>query len=339
MTLLKKSLSTLFRTSVGMRNFIYDRGWIAQNRLPVTVVSVGNIAVGGTGKTPFVQMLVQALEVEGPVAILSRGYRSQIERSGRIAKVSDGAGPLYSVRECGDEPYFLAKTTRAQIWVGPNRVASGYSAIQHGARCLILDDGMQHLRLARDIEIVLLDGEDPLSGGDFLPLGKLRDFPSRLRGAHLIVINHVQNESAFQKIVEEIRTMTSAPCIGVCPELILPSKWYGKKVGIFCGIGNPDRFVQGVESLGVSIVDRWLLRDHSVPVRRALQRFADSCVEKQAECLLCTEKDAVKIPLGVETNIPIVPVKMRLRLVAGEEYWEQLVKNIKTGMEWNGSRH
>lgn len=339
MPLLKKSLSALFRTSVGMRNFVYKRGWATQTQLPVMVVSVGNIAVGGTGKTPFVQMLVEALETEGPIAILSRGYRSQIERTGRIAKISDGTGPQCSVRACGDEPYFLAKTTHAQVWVGPNRLASGYSAIQHGARCLLLDDGMQHRRLARDVEIVLIDGEDPLSGGEFLPAGKLRDFPARLAEAHFIAINHVRDASHFQGIVDSLKKYTSAPCIGMRPELEVPNQIIGGKCSVFCGIARPERFVQGLEALGVEVVDTLVLPDHRSPSRQALSRFATRCAANGVECLLCTEKDAVKLLADISVALPIIPVKMRLRIVQGHAHWEQLLNNVKNGMEWNGSRH
>ena len=322
------SLSYLFRAGVGLRHFAYAKEWISKTQLNVPVISVGNIVLGGTGKTPFVQMLTRALQDFYKTAILSRGFRSQIERSGKVLKISSQGQPLYPAEECGDEPFCLAQETMADIWVGCDRVECGHRAIQDGAQCLILDDGMQHRQLARDIEIVVVDAKDPFSKGRFFPRGLLRDFPSRLKEAHLIVANHIADPAHFTSLQRELKKYTPAPLLGVHVEFTEKERIRHKRAGVYCGIGRPERFIDALRALEVDIVDTLVLLDHRKPEEGQLRRFVDVCQKKGADLILCTMKDYVKLPLKFCCALPLFPVKMKLQISSGKEHWDTLIKNI-----------
>jgi tetraacyldisaccharide 4'-kinase len=321
-------LSIIYRSVIAARNFAYDRGWLSSVQLPSIVISVGNIIVGGTGKTPFVHLLASQLQQKVRLAILTRGFRSQIEKSGKIQKISSENGPLFSPQECGDEPYFLAQKTKASIWVGADRVASGHLAIKEGAQCLLLDDGMQHRRLKRNFEIVILDGLDPLSRGRFLPLGLLRDSPKRLQAADLIVFTHVKDQAHYLELQKQLHCYTHAPTIATRIEVLNKKSEVPRKVGVFCGIGTPARFLQTVRDLKSEIVDTLILKDHESLQSGQLQKFAENCREKGAEALLCTEKDDVKLFPNPSLCLKIKPIEIQLKIIGGKEHWEKLIENI-----------
>ena len=313
-------LSVFYRSIIAARNLAYDRGWFSSAQLPAVVVSVGNIVVGGTGKTPLVHLLASELQEKTGLAILTRGFRSQIEKCGEVKKISSKNGPLFPAEECGDEPYFLAQKTKASIWVGPDRIASGRSAIGEGANCLILDDGMQHRRLKRDFEIVMIDGMDPFSNERFLPWGLLRDSPKRLQSADLIVVTHAQNK----EVQKQLKRFTKAPIVAT--QIEVKKTDFPKKVGVFCGIGKPDRFLQTVRDLKSKIVNTLILQDHGSLQKGQLQTFAEQCRDQGAEAILCTEKDFVKITS--DACLKIIPVEIQLKIIAGQEHWDQLIENI-----------
>ncbi|MGC1877784.1 MAG: tetraacyldisaccharide 4'-kinase [Rhabdochlamydiaceae bacterium] len=322
------ALSTLYRSAIAARNLAYDRGWISSIKLPAVVVSIGNIVVGGTGKTPLVHLLASELQSKVQLAILTRGYRSSIERSGRCRQISSGNGPLCQSEECGDEPYFLAQKTRASIWVGGDRVASGRLAIAEGANCLLLDDGMQHRGLKRDFEIVILDGTDPFSKERFLPWGLLRDTPKRLRFADLIVFTHVKDQKHHQQLQKQLSPFTHAPAVAFQIEVLNKQLFPPRKVGVFCGIGKPTHFLQTIRDLKSEIVDTLILKDHASLQKGELRDFAKKCREKGAEALLCTEKDYVKISPDPSLCLKIDPVEIQLKILTGKEHWETLIENI-----------
>ncbi len=259
---------------------------------------------------------------------MTRGFRSQIEQSGRIEQISKGSGPLLPAGECGDEPFFLAQKTKASIWVGADRILSGRRAIADGANCLLLDDGMQHRRLRRDFEIVIVDGADPFSKGRFLPWGLLRDSPKRLKNASAIVVTHVKDTAHFRRIQTLISPFSRAPLIGTQVEILNKDRFSPRKIGVFCGIGQPSRFLQTARDLNQEIVDTLILRDHGVLQNGQLEKFAKNCHKKGAEALLCTEKDYVKLSPNLSLGLEIIPVGIELKIIAGKEHWEQLIDNI-----------
>lgn len=328
-------LSYAFSAGVRLRHMAYEKKWLSAARLPACVVSVGNIVVGGSGKTPVVHKLVRALEDRYKTAILTRGFRSEIERSGRVAKTASSGTSAYSPNVCGDEPFWLGNETRADVWVGRDRVKAGRQAIQEGAECLILDDGMQHRRLARDIEIVVVDAKDPLAKGRFLPRGRLRDLPSRLKAADLIIANHLTDPSLEAQVQGALAKYTDAPIVGVYVEPLDVKVIKNQRVGVFCGLGNPERFLETLKALDVGIVDTLLLLDHCAPEQEQLCRFIDACQKKGATRILCTEKDAVKLSPLLQAALPILPVKVQLEISCGEQHWEACLARIADHIKRN----
>ncbi len=207
-----------------IRNMLYDRKWLRITKVSRTVVSIGNIVAGGTGKTPLVLLLASQFPGR-KIAILSRGYKTN------------------------DEPLLLAnRIQNAKVYVGIDRVKLAKQACSEGAELIILDDGFQHRKIHRDFDLVIQHGSDPLGKGHFLPWGFLRDHPSRLKQADAIFINSA--ESLTPHIHLKMRVDSEAT-------------YHGQKVAIFCGIAKPHLFKKTVESLGAIIVDEWIIADHA----------------------------------------------------------------------------
>jgi tetraacyldisaccharide 4'-kinase len=324
-------LSVPYRFVVALRNFCYDRGILPSQKLKGTVVSIGNVVAGGTGKTPLTQLLATCLQDHMHLGILTRGYRSHIEKQKGIKQISTGTGPLCSAAECGDEPFLLAQKTKASIWVGADRVTSGKRAIAQGIQCLLLDDGMQHRRLKRDFEIVVIDGRDPFSKGRFLPWGMLRDSPKRLENATLIVATHVKDSAHFAQLQALIPLYSLAPLVGSQIAVLDKEHFKPGKVGVFCGIGKSAYFLQTVRDLKSEIIDTLILEDHGSLRQDQLEAFAENCLEKGAKAILCTEKDYVKLPRSQIEKLPleIVPVAIEMKIVFGREDWDHLIEKIK----------
>jgi tetraacyldisaccharide 4'-kinase len=321
-------LSLFYRSGVSLRNMAYDSGLFSSEKLPIPVISVGNVVAGGTGKTPFVQLLVSRLQGKVRLGILTRGFRSHIEKMGLIKQIADGNGPLFPAKQCGDEPYLLAKKTNVPIWVGADRVKSGRMAVAQGLNCLVLDDAMQHRRLKRDFEIAIVDGDDPFSKGRYLPWGLLRDSPKRLKNASLIVVSHIKGDDHFRQIEAAITPLSDSPLIGVRTEVLEKERFTPRKVGVFCGIGQPARFLQAVRDLNQEIVDTLILKDHAALKKGQLENFAKRCLEKGAEVLLCTEKDHVKLYPSNASCLDIIAVEVEMKIVAGREHWDRFIDNI-----------
>jgi tetraacyldisaccharide 4'-kinase len=315
---LLRALSYLYRTGVALRNEAYDLGMFKAHDAGLPVVSVGNIIAGGTGKTPFVKFLAQELSKKLKIAIVSRGYRSKIENTGQVFQVT----PEMDVASCGDEPYWLARDLpHVQVWVGKNRLISAKFAKDKGANLILMDDGMQHRKLKRDIEIVLVDGEDPLGKGFFLPRGLLRDSPARLKNADCIVVIKPTTETMEQ----ELRQFTQAPI--VFAERVTNVSLKGKKVAVFCAIGKPQKFLQSVREAGGEVVASFFKPDHDPFYPGELKKFAE---ESLADILVCTEKDQVKLPSDFKCRLPIIALTSHLKISRNETAWQELLNNIQS---------
>jgi tetraacyldisaccharide 4'-kinase len=391
-------LSWLFQLVVSCRNWFFDQGWPRCYNPPVrAVISVGNIVAGGTGKTPVTLMLAKAFYDRYSIAILSRGYRSPAERFASPLTLCEGSGPQYSALYCGDEPYLLAThLPKAHVFVGKNKRIAARMAADAGVDMVIIDDGMQHRRLIRDFDIVILDAADPFGGGFFLPRGFLREGPKSLNRVQLIIVNHVENEEQFEKVKKLVRPYSSAPIIGTewhvaalldladdgykidsikletavqddkvtqdfevesllmggdhfqkvkappirtdegskdCVNLSSStaiSRMMGKKVGMFCGIAHPESFRQTVLDLGADIVAEDIFPDHLIPDSARLELFAERCAGEGAECIICTEKDCVKLEEAAQFCIPVVWVQMELQVVKGIEEWNHFLREVES---------
>lgn len=311
-------LSYLYKSGVFLRNFAYDAKVFKAKKVAAPVISVGNIVAGGTGKTPFVKMLADALSQLFKVAILSRGYLSKVERSKETVCIHADT----AVEICGDEPFWLARQLpQVSVWVGKNRCELAERSLQKGATVLLLDDGMQYRDLHRDIEIVVMDGEDLFGKGYFLPRGLLRDTPRRLKRADLIVINDAK---CHTKVKEKLLSYTQAPLLFVRMKLQTDLK--GKKVGVFCAIGKPQRFIHSLKEAGFDITATFFKQDHLPFSYDEIEKFAK---ESKAEALVCTQKDYVKIPAQATFQLPLIPIAAEFEIVSGKDEWHKLIETIK----------
>ena len=276
------------------KNQLYDGGWLPIHRVRRTVVSVGNLVAGGTGKTPLVHLLARTFAAR-KVAILSRGY---------------GTIP--------DEPLLLGRRLPlAKIYVGKNRVASAKKAIAEGAELLILDDGFQHRKLGRDFDLVILDGKDPFGKGHYLPWGFLRDSPKRLGAADALFVQ----KGGFPGAVQ-VKTVVSRILDLQEKEISSIEGW---RVGLFHGIAKPDRFKKTVVDLGAEVVAQWVLADHEPA---DLEKIHSFCKDLNVNALICTEKDFVKLPKGISLPFPILFLEVEMEIVEGQKEWEKLIEKI-----------
>jgi tetraacyldisaccharide 4'-kinase len=311
-------LSYLYRTGVALRNGAYDAGILKAHDAGLPVVSVGNIIAGGTGKTPFVKFLAEELSNTFQVAILSRGYKSKAEKTGEVLQVTSQT----DVSSCGDEPYWLARDlSKVQVWVGKNRLKSAKHAKEKGAEVILMDDGMQHRQLKRDIEIVLVDGQDPFGKGFFLPRGLLRDSPARLKEVDCIVV--IQPSS--KEIEKEIRRFTQAPVIFA--ERVPKISLKGKKVAVFCAIGKPQKFLQSIREAGGDTVASFFKPDHDPFYPEELKKFAEDSL---ADILVCTEKDQVKLPSNFQCRLPMIALTSQLEISRNKAAWQELLNKIQS---------
>lgn len=327
--LLKPALalfSKIYALALKGRHLAYQKKWFQSFPASVPTVSIGNIVAGGTGKTPLVQMLANALQEEGKIAVLTRGFRSRAEKQTDPLCIHQAR--LAPAEICGDEPLFLARTTSASIWINANRVLSAERAIEEGAVCLVLDDGLQHRRLRRDVEIIAVDANDPFCHHRYLPYGLLRDLPERLQEADLVVATHTRDQKHYEEVKKELSTYTQAPIVAMQHELVKSVPLEGQRIGAFCGIGKPQYFFKALKRAGAEVIAAHALLDHEGFTQKKLRAFISECREKGAACVVCTEKDWVKLN-DAENELPIYPIAMRLNIIAGKEHWDSAIEKIK----------
>ncbi len=325
-------LSKVYSCLVAIRHFLYDKDVFSSFKSPLPVVSIGNIVAGGTGKTPLMQKLLQDLNWNpGDAIIVTRGYRKSSKIKGSFA-ASLGFGPMVDVSFCGDEAFWLAFHTSASVWVGSNRVESIKKATSSktSAKMIFLEDGFQHRKVRRDIEIVLVSAKDLFGKGAFLPQGYLRDFPSRLANADWIIVTHLTQNDHKGILEREIRRFSKAPIIGFSSKYQMTIPIEGKKVGAFCAIAKPQFFYDALVSEGSEIVDVCTLPDHKAPSEKSLVDFANRCKKKGAQYLVCTEKDAVKRSSMIVAGLPIVVCKMEMVCSWNEKFWKEMLHSIQT---------
>jgi len=329
-------LGKLYAVVATARNICYDRGLFAVKKVGVPVVSIGNLVVGGTGKTPVTLMVAKALKEYG-VAVISRGYRSHAEKGSTPKVLSYGEGPRYSVKQCGDEPYLLAKNLDdALVIVGKDRYRAATMAAKAGVGVVVLDDGMQHRRLARDVDIVVIDGNDPLGQGQCVPRGFLREPLWGFERADVVIANNVADESHYNDVVKKVRRYTDAPVVAMRPQAAgiydldgeRVEDMRGKKVGIFSGIAKPENFRRQVERLGAIVAAEYIVGDHNALDDKDFARFAEECRYKGCERLLCTEKDSVKMSKALASPLPVAWMRIQLEVIAGAEQWRYVIEDI-----------
>lgn len=281
-------LAVPYGLGVRLRTALYRRGWLRSARVAAPVIVVGNITVGGTGKTPLVIWLVARLRALGiPVAVVTRGYgRSSTGRvTTDILRVDENCRAI----DVGDEALLIRLRTGSPVYVSRDRVAAARAAIADGARVVVADDGLQHLRLARDVEIALVDGQRGLGNGALLPAGPLRESPARLASVDAIVLTEAGAGAPPGDWSTALRMSLSGellqPVNRAALERTLRS-FSGQRAHAVAGIGNPRRFFATLESAGISIIP------HRFPDHH---RYAPGDLDfGDGLPVIMTEKDAVK---------------------------------------------
>ncbi|HEU4504770.1 MAG TPA: tetraacyldisaccharide 4'-kinase [Nitrospira sp.] len=292
-----------------LRAYGYARGWFAQRHLPVPVISVGNLTVGGTGKTPMVIEITQWLLGAGKrVAVLSRGYR----RTGResVLVVSDGIRTLATPEQAGDEPYLIAqRCPKAVVAVGTDRYRLGRQVLETCVvDCMVLDDGFQHLGLRRDVNLLLVDATDARGLEQMLPAGRLREPIIAAKRATAIIVTRAEEPSRVDDVLARLRSaVDSLPqtaevgfrageLVSVATGAGRSVEWcQGKKTLLVSGIGHGASFRGTAEALGVSILEEVSYPDHYAYTVNDVVKLGERAADLKADLVLTTEKDAGKI--------------------------------------------
>jgi tetraacyldisaccharide 4'-kinase len=311
--LLRLPLSLLAGANGGLmraRAAAYQKGWLPSRRLPAKVAAVGNLTVGGSGKTPLARWLAARLSAEGRrVALISRGYRRA--SAAPVTVASRGDGPLGSALELGDEPYWLAQNLPGvPVLCGPDRVRVGEQAIaQFRATHLVLDDGFQHLRLKRDADVVVVDGRRPPASEALLPRGRLREPWSALHRAAVVVVNKVSRpDPAWTEWLS--RWNPEAPVffsryqpVGIFSLAGEPAEDKGPALA-FAGLAEPDYFFELLAGQ-VQVKDRVAFPDHHSYSAAELEELAARAKAAGAERMITTEKDAGRL---AGLGLPALPI-------------------------------
>jgi tetraacyldisaccharide 4'-kinase len=288
-------LSVVFGLAVWLRRALYRAGVLHSERIPVPVIVVGNITVGGSGKTPFVLWLADFLKEQGfRPGIVSRGY-------GGRSPGPESVGPLGDPAHFGDEPVLLARRAGCPVWVGHNRVAAARALLAAEPSCdvIVTDDGLQHYRLARDFEIAVVDAERRFGNGWLLPAGPLREPPSRLDRVDAVVWNGEAAESSRFGM----RLTGETFCNVLNPDLTAgPAEFHGKRLHAVAGIGNPQRFFDHLRELGLEGACQPFPDHHPY-------RPEDLDPARDADAVLMTEKDAVKCAAFATERFWALPVQ------------------------------
>lgn len=347
-------LSQVYGAAIALRLFLYKQGILQTHRLPCRVISLGNITVGGTGKTPTAQKLAATIRDMGfKVAILNRGYRSKWQ--GDVGVVSDGRHIHMTASEAGDEAYLLAKNLPGiPVLIGKNRALSGQYASEHfQVDVVILDDGYQHWQLQRDFDIVLIDALNIFGNNYLLPRGTLREPLKNLVRADAvlltkvdqssddalatiratlasyndkaIIVESVHNPQGFSEVENWYKDATT----GILPSDTLT----GSKVLAFSGIGNPSSFEQTLADLGIDLIAAVRYPDHYEYAMTEMQRLMQQAVEVGAQALVTTAKDAVKIPsefIHSHRPLPVYVLGIEVKVVDGGGELMNYIRQVVT---------
>jgi len=302
-------LSIIFGAGVALRNVLYDHRVFQVRKLARPVVSIGNISVGGTGKTPFVIALGQLLASRGiAFDVLSRGYgRSSTE----IAIVDPQGSPA----QFGDEPLLIARKLQSPVIVGADRYQAGLLAEQKfSSKLHLLDDGFQHRRLHRDFDIVLLPAED--QQGSLLPAGRLREPLSALKRADAVGLTDSQEQQVQAKSIWRLRRVIEIPTAA------------GKTIA-FSGIARPRQFFDGLKSSKLEIAGSVTFRDHHRYQQPDIDRLLQLKKQTGADSFITTEKDLINLGTLSSQLSPLLAAQLRIELESPEQVVTEIIKTIE----------
>ena len=322
-----------------LRVLLYAWGWFPQRKLPVPVLSIGNLTLGGTGKTPVVIVLVDWLLAQGKrVAILSRGYRRT--STDPFLLVSDGERMLVNPKEAGDEPFLMAqRCPRAIVTVGGDRYELGdWILNRFPVDCLVLDDGFQHLGLYRDVDLLLVDATDAEGLAAVVPSGRLREPLQAAARATAIVVTRADVPAQVTEVCHRLQstlgTMPDPIQVVFRPESLVSVvtgasqalSWSQGKTALLCsGVGHAGSFRSLVERMGLKILDEVVYADHHDYTIHDVERLRTRAAELQADLIVTTEKDACKLAVLLQRTDSWWAIRLSTYVISGEERLKQLV--------------
>ena len=346
-----RALSWLFYVLVQFRLLLFKHRIIRASTLGCQVISVGNLTVGGTGKTPIVETFARSMQGKGrKVAILSRGYKSRktpwlekiLKKEERLPRVvSDGERLLLNSDLAGDEPFMLASNLpEVAVIVDKDRVKAGKYAIRKlGCDTLVLDDGFQYLKIHQRLDIVLVDYTNPFGYGNVLPRGLLREPMRNLKRAGFIFITKCPPEGA-PDLKAKLRELNEHAEISECRhsskylknlytrEQLGLDAIQGRKVATISGIAVPEGFENGVRNLGAEIVHTARYADHHRYTQQEIIETINQAVSAGAELIVTTEKDAVRFPRIDRCDLPVIYLRVEIEMLSGSDAFNDWIDRI-----------
>ncbi|MCL1856823.1 MAG: tetraacyldisaccharide 4'-kinase [Kiritimatiellaeota bacterium] len=351
-----KFCSRVMLLGVRLRMWLYKVGLRRRGTLGCRIIRVGNVTAGGTGKTPMVEALARELRDRGrKVAILSRGYRAEKMPRGQrmrssfeqhsgtpVRIVSKGEGVLLKSEWSGDEPYMLAcNLDGVAVLVDKDRVVSGRYAVKRlGCDTLLLDDGFQYMKLQGGIDMVLVDCLNPFGNGNVIPRGILREPKTALRRAHYICITKAKGRDTAA-LREEITRINPKALIMECdhaPKLLRNafdrheerplSALQGANVMAVSGIASPASFENSLSELGAHLVGKRYFADHHRYADDEMHEMQDEATRLQADMIVTTEKDAVRMPLDHAPRIPVYFLRIEMSILKGQNVFTRCLQEI-----------
>ncbi|MCP3872340.1 MAG: tetraacyldisaccharide 4'-kinase [Desulfobacteraceae bacterium] len=339
-------ISYLYGLGVYFRLWLYKKGILKQKTLPCFVISVGNIVVGGAGKTPMAIYIAKRIKEMGKtVVVVSRGYKGEYKNESAI--VSDGENILLDVKDAGDEPYMMAKIKAFPVVIGKNRFKAGMKAVEtFNPDVILLDDGFQHLKLKRDLDLLLLDYATPFGNKRFLPAGRLRETPEisskrvdaivftrspenqinekHIGGAHLnypdcpwFITSHMPY--VFKQIAT---TANSKKIINNVSEL------EGKNAVLFSGLANNASFNNTMRKLGINILDHLEFKDHYRYKESDILMINAMAKKVNADLILTTQKDWVKLGPTIKWEKEIIVIGIKIQFQDSEQFQSFLISKL-----------
>ena len=341
--------SAIYSLVIRLRNFFYDRRILAIYHAKATVISIGNITAGGTGKTPLVAWICNEITADQRQkskdyrpAILTRGYKTTQNHVQSKAEEWKLKTQNYI-----DEPAVLAENCpNAHVIINPDRVAGASKAIREfSANVLVMDDGFQHRRLARDLDIITIDATCPFGYNRMLPAGLLREHLSSLKRAQAIVITRCSQVSEAQLKQIEENLLNINPNILITRSIHQPvhiktidnrqislNEFKNRKVFAFCGIGNPDSFINSLKNMSYNIIGSKIFNDHYGYTDNCMTEIQKLAQNLDADIILTTQKDWTKICLLKSVqNMPLAYVAIEIKFLTGEDELRCLIENTLEG--------
>lgn len=302
-----------------VRNYLYDKGYFDVAHSSSFVISIGNLTWGGTGKTALTAQMARWLTSSGyRTAVVSRGYGRQ-SRGFQI--VSDGRQLPEDWETAGDEPYWIAhQVPEAIVLVSEDRSEAIRFLEQDPPHVILLDDGFQNRRIARDLDLVLIDASESLLNQKVIPFGKLREPLDSLKRADALILSH--SRKSHPETLEWIAAHISVPIFHA--DYVLVSKdqeWEGKKVAAFCALGAPNHFFKMLKDLGADLVSRKTFRDHHAYTQENLEEIQAGAIISGANALVTTQKDAVKIKRSW-LHLPFIEVGAELQIEESQQFYD-----------------